>query len=708
MGLSFLYPAFLLGTLAAAVPVVIHLIYRRQALVHRFPAVRFLLLADKRTARKFRVHQWLLLALRVLAILLLALVLARPRLLGGDVHAAAALPAQATVILVDNSLSMQYRDAQETRLQRAKTLAMRFLQGLRPQDSAVILPLLPQERTNDVPAFFAHEPATFQEQLAAIQPSQATVDLIGVLQRAFDLLQDAPVPRRRLILLSDFTVHGWEDFHLARLSMVPEQVELSFIRLGGAQRDANVLVEGIRIVEKPFIEHTPLEATVLIRNRSAAAVRNLRVDLLIEQSKSGEQLVDLGPDEVVAVPFRLLAPSAGLHWGEVHLESDRFAEDDRFYYALRTVAPVRVLVVDGDPGTSLFDSEVFYLLSALQPSGALRRPLFYPKPVPWEGLGNERLTDYQVIVLCNVEALEPQVIQRLYQFVLEGGGLLFFTGNRVEATHYNAMLYRSEMLLLPLALGQPLQHPQEQPMTLGTVDSTHEALTTFAGESTLLQRGRFYRYLTVEGLQETPSVKALLTFRDGHPLLVEKELGRGRALFFTSSADRDWTDLPTRTAYVPLLHGMLGYAANLAAATQRLGVEMPAPAALPGRTTDAGAAVTLVTPDGQERGSRYTAEGTQVVAHFAEYTLPGIYRLGTPSGPDLLAVNATRAESNFEKLQNADLRTRFQPLQLLLAEAEQLEQSDLGNLLPFKELSAIFMIALVAVLMVENVCANRF
>src|SRR5256886_6709627 len=51
MGLTFLQPAFLLGALAAAVPVIIHLIYRRRALVHRFPAVRFLLLADKRTAR---------------------------------------------------------------------------------------------------------------------------------------------------------------------------------------------------------------------------------------------------------------------------------------------------------------------------------------------------------------------------------------------------------------------------------------------------------------------------------------------------------------------------------------------------------------------------------------------------------------------------------------------------------------------------------
>ena len=141
MGLTFLYPAFLLGALATAVPIVIHLIYRQRALVHRFPALRFLLLADKRTARKFRLHQWLLLLLRVLALLLLALILARPRLVGKTAHAAA-LPAQATIIMVDNSLSMQYRDGQESRLQRAKALVERFLHGLRQQDSVAILPLL--------------------------------------------------------------------------------------------------------------------------------------------------------------------------------------------------------------------------------------------------------------------------------------------------------------------------------------------------------------------------------------------------------------------------------------------------------------------------------------------------------------------------------------------------------------------------------------
>ncbi len=167
MGLTFLQPAFLLGTLAAAVPVIIHLIYRRRALVHRFPAVRFLLLADKRTARKFRLNQWLLLALRVAAILLIAIVLARPHMTGSAVQAAAFTPPQATVILVDNSLSMQYRDGQETRLQRAKALASRLVQSLAAPDSAVVLPLLTTDEAANAPVSLSGDRVALQEQLVA-------------------------------------------------------------------------------------------------------------------------------------------------------------------------------------------------------------------------------------------------------------------------------------------------------------------------------------------------------------------------------------------------------------------------------------------------------------------------------------------------------------------------------------------------------------
>ena len=462
MGFTFLQPAFLLGALAAAVPVIMHLIHRRRALVHRFPAVRFLLLADKRTARKFRLHQWLLLVLRVLVILLVVLLLARPHLTGSQLHAAAIAPPQATVLLMDNSLSMTYRDGQETRLQRAQLIASRLVQELGSQDRAAVGRLLVPVETALLPLAWSGEQSVLHEQLAALQPGHVAVDMVGAFERAFALLQESTAPRRRIVFIADLTLHGWEDFHLSRLSGVPEQITLHFIRLGGPQRDSNPLVTDVRITEHPFIEHAPLDITAVVQNRSSTARKKVRVDLLLGTTPVGQQLIDLEPDERVNVPFRMAAPPAGLHWGEVRLEGDGFAEDDRFYYALRTVAPVHVLLVDGDPGTSLFESEIFYLLHALQPRGVLGRPLFYPRPIPWEGLEQERLSEYQVVVLCNVEALSPQARQRLHQFVMEGGGLLFFAGNRVDPVRYNAMFYRSDTLLLPLALGQPIQRPQEQ------------------------------------------------------------------------------------------------------------------------------------------------------------------------------------------------------------------------------------------------------
>ncbi len=705
--LAFLQPALLLGSLATALPVLIHLIYRRRALVHYFPAVRFLLLADRRTARKFRLHQWLLLALRVLALLLLALALARPALTTGDVQAAASRPSQSVVILVDNSLSMHYRDQDISRLQRAKALTSQVLQNLRAPDSVAVWPLLPPPDAPETPDVFSQERATWEADLAAIRPSHATIDLRGAFQRAFTLLRQSQTARRRLVVVSDLTVQGWEDVHLSQFDVLPEDVELHFIRIGSPKRDANVLVERVRITEQPFIERVPLEVTAVVRNRSATARRNLRVDLLIGQRKVGQQLVDLQPDEQIAIPFRITAPEAGLHWGEIRLEEDTFADDDRIYFALRTVVPARVLIVDGDPGPSLYDSEIFYLMQALQPLTTLRQAMFYPTPVTWEGLAQERLADYQVIVLCNVEAFAPQVRQRLYQFVRDGGGLLYFAGNRIDATRYNAMLYRSDTLLLPAALGQPLQQPPTQPQVIAAADPEHVALQLFAPEQTLLQRGRFYRYVALEGLQTVPDVQTLLTLGDGHPLLVEKGVGNGAVMFYTSTADRDWTDMPTRTAYVPLLHGLLGYLANLSAASPRPNAILPAPVTLAGRPDDAGATLTIRTADGHKRLVRYRSEATGVVAQFAEYTVPGIYNLTTPRGADILTVNATRAESNFSKLQRDDLQARLEPLRLMLEEEAAFGQASTDATLPSKELATILLVAVVGLLAVENVYANR-
>ena len=706
-GLMFLQPAFLLAGLAAGVPILIHLINRHRALVHRFPALRFLLMADRRTARKFRLYQLLLLALRVLAILLLALLLSQPRW-GDEASAALALPPQATVVLLDNSLSMQLRDGQETRLERAKTLAAQLLDGIAAPDSAVVLPLVTDDADTDAkPPLLGADAAALWDQVRAISASHAAVDIAAAVQRAIEILQASTAPRRRLMLLTDLTVHGWEGFRVSDLPRVPEDLVVHVIRLGSPQRDANALISGVRVTEPPFIEQTPLDVTVWVRNHSDEPVRSLRVDLLLGGETVGQQLADLAADEEVAVPFRIVAPQAGLHWGEVRLQGDAFTEDDRFYVALQTVAPARVLVVDGDPGTSLFDSETFYLLSALQPRGSLGSPLFHPKPLIWEGLEQERLSDHSVIVLCNVEALSPQVRQGLHQFVADGGGLIFFAGHQVDATRYNTLFYGSDTPLLPVALGEPVQLPEEAPVTLQLADNAHEAVAVFTdGAADMLTRSRVYRYFSVAE-DEAAGADVLLSYDDGRPFLLERSLGRGRVLLFTSTADRDWTDLPTRTAYVPLMHSLVGYAAQLSKAAQRPQVFLPGPTSVRIQGAQEGGSLTILTPDGKELLSRFARQEGVIEAPVTEYTVPGIYRLSTIADTDYLAVNATRAESDFTKLQQADLQARWQSLSVILEEEAALGQQADGTALPGREIAGILLLSLVAVLMVENVCANR-
>src|SRR4029453_2455947 len=99
--MSFLYPAFLLGALAVAVPVVLHFLRRDVAPDVPFSAVRLLPRSPIARSRRRRLRDLLLLAARVAALLLLAAAFARPYIAG-----AAATPGRIRIVAVDRSFSM--------------------------------------------------------------------------------------------------------------------------------------------------------------------------------------------------------------------------------------------------------------------------------------------------------------------------------------------------------------------------------------------------------------------------------------------------------------------------------------------------------------------------------------------------------------------------------------------------------------------------
>ena len=51
----------------------------------------------------------------------------------------------------------------------------------------------------------------------------------------------------------------------------------------------------------------------------------------------------------------------------------------------------------------------------------------------------------------------------------------------------------------------------------------------------------------------------LASFNGGGPVLLERRLGQGRMLWFTSTCDRDWSGWTRSRLYLPLVHQMLRY-----------------------------------------------------------------------------------------------------------------------------------------------------
>jgi len=131
MNLTFLNPFLLFGLAATILPILIHRITQKKVVERKFSAVRLLLQSQQITARPQRLKHLLLLALRILAVATIVFMMARPVLVRAGF--AALLKNGAKMLLLDNSLSMGYREDRGLRYEVAKRAAKETLEGFEGQ-----------------------------------------------------------------------------------------------------------------------------------------------------------------------------------------------------------------------------------------------------------------------------------------------------------------------------------------------------------------------------------------------------------------------------------------------------------------------------------------------------------------------------------------------------------------------------------------------
>src|SRR5215831_7909422 len=76
--MTFLSPWLLAGAAAVSIPIALHFFYRARYRPLPWAPMKFLKEAIEQTSRRLKFQEWILLALRCLALILLALAIARP------------------------------------------------------------------------------------------------------------------------------------------------------------------------------------------------------------------------------------------------------------------------------------------------------------------------------------------------------------------------------------------------------------------------------------------------------------------------------------------------------------------------------------------------------------------------------------------------------------------------------------------------------
>src|SRR6266545_3471831 len=520
MNLGFANPALLWGLLAAAIPIAIHLFFRRRPRPTPFPAIDFILRARRETERRLRLKKLLLFAARTLLLAAIAAAIARPRL---EAPAAAVAPVaqgpRATAIVLDASGSMRYRLSGKALFERARADALGALSSLSPEEPATAVVCGSAEPQVDAPSF---DRAEVRHVLERAEAEAGHADVTTCLAAAARALSGATAQAslgKRIVVATDLAASAW------RLDVPPPTFETP----GGRVRPEVTVLDAARGAPLPNAALLSAEA----EPDPAAGPRGYRIQV---------QLANYGQEPLADASLSL---------------------------AIVVPREVRALVVDGAPSPVRYRDEAYFVESALASTASPVRPTL----VDAEALAGEDLSKYDVVFLLNVRAPGAKAAE-LTRFVEQGGGLFVALGDQIEPEEYAKELGG----LLPAALHVVKTAPEGRPARFGEVDLAHPALAVFQGEAREGLLGvRTHRYVLAKpsglpsvrpdrglgggGARSKDAPRVLASFDDGAPALLEARRGKGRVLLFTSSADRDWTDWPIRTSFLPAMQRFAGWLA---------------------------------------------------------------------------------------------------------------------------------------------------
>ena len=609
-------PWFLAGLAGLALPLYLHLL-KRQTTTPK--PVSSLMLYESRTqssTRHRRLRYFLLLSLRLLWLVLLILAFANPFF---NRNPAALASNRLVLLVVDNSFSMRAGN----RLADARDAAISVLSG-KGAARAQVASFGSQLRLMTQPI---EDQSALRAAVQAIQPGDGHGNF-GELARAVRAMAESIHTPIELHLFSDMQ-RGDLAATFSDMALPPNVTLLTHAVVAKAQ--PNWTVESVDAPGQVWGKDAkPVHVQAVVAGYGTPAAQRT-VSLVVNGKTTATKPVAVPANGRATVDFPALEVPYGFSRCEVKIDAaDAFPADDVRRFAVERSDPQKVLLIHnyGDNRSPL------YVGAALS---AAAQSAFTLESINVSEAADRKPSNYAFIVLSDVNSLPSLLENALTGYVRSGGSLLIAAGTSAGG--------RSQIPIFGAHIIETRDYTRvpDHYMAVGSSDSSYPAVAKGGGWPGV----KFFYALNVDpgvdqGAAGPDAARVIVRLADQTPLLLEKRIGEGRVVLFTSGLDNLTNDFPLDPAFVPFIEQTARYLAG----SERQGGARLVDAYLDLRNAKEQAqGVEITDPEGK----RPLTLGEAASAQSFQLSEAGYYQLRLADGRrDEIGVNPDPKESNLD------------------------------------------------------------
>jgi len=584
------------GAACVAIPIIIHLLFRRRRKPVVWAAMRFLLEAYRKHQRRLRLEQWLLLATRALLVLLIAMAVGRP-LVSDAARALGAGGSRTLYLLIDNGLASSARPlgaggSDQSALARHQATAERLLDALGPSDRAGLIAMGAPAQPLVVPA--SSDIGAVRSLVRRLEPTDGATDIAGALATLRAEIEaeagQGATDQAHVVVLSDFLTGSGDvsrPLPAALTGLDGLKVSLSRPAEEGAP---NVQALGVAPLRSVVVggESGGEQARVRLRRTgpavSEAAATTVRVRLGGADAAPGaaaESVVrwQAGQSEAsttVQIDMAAMAPGAPAAL-IAEIDADAVAGDNRFIQPVIARDALRVGVAasrrfGGRPSIERLTS-ADWLRLALRPTET--SPVSVVEVDP-SAIDAPTLARLDALVLPRPDRVTEGGWGRIDAFAREGGLVLVFPPPDVGVHLWTDDM--TQALGLPWRIAREALTPDE-PWSISDEPERAGLLRMIAAElPDLVQPVTVSQAVLLEQLG--PESEVALRLANGEPWIITAPPGagdaadpdadaarRGLIVYVATAPTLTWTDLVAKPLMVPLMQELVRQGVGSAASS---------------------------------------------------------------------------------------------------------------------------------------------